>query len=99
MQIVCNNKPRNFIYGYELSDKERREFDYLTPEDLDMRNFVRYKGCLYDTGEFMRVTTSVANCQRAELEKFDGYFSDSFFSGVLIKYIDSDNCVMASYFC
>ena len=99
MKIICNNKPRKFIYGYELSDKERRAFDYLAPEDLDVHEFVRYKGCLYDTGEFMRVTHSVANCQREGWEEFDGYFSDSFFSGVLIKYINSDNCVMASYYC
>ena len=99
MKIACNNKPRRFIYGYELSEKERADFDYLNPEELDMRDFVRYKGHLYDTGEFMRVTAGVANCQREGWEKFDGYFSDSFFSGVLIKYIDSDNCIMASYYC
>lgn len=98
MKIVGNNKPRQFIYGYELSDKERADFDYLSPEELDARDFVRYKGCIYDTGEFMRVASTVANCQREGWEKFDGYFSDSFFSGVLIKYIDSDNCIMATYY-
>ena len=99
MKITCNNKPRQFIYGYELSVKEREDFDYLNPEELDARDFVRYKGVLYDTGEFMRVTPGVANCQREGWEKFDGYFSDSFFSGVLLKYIDPDNCIMASYYC
>lgn len=99
MEIACNNKPRRFIYGYELSENERKEFDYLNHEELDSREFVRYKGHLYDTGEFMRVTSTVANCHREGWEKFDGYFSDSFFSGVLIKYIDSDNCTMATYYC
>ena len=87
------------MYGYELSEKERADFDYLNPEELDSRDFVRYKNHVYDTGEFMRVTAGVANCQREGWEKFDGYFSDSFFSGVLIKYIDSDNCIMATYYC
>lgn len=91
MKIVCNNQPRKVIYGYELSNKERREFDYLSSEDLDTREFVRYKRCLYDTGEFVRVTNSVTN--------WDGYFSETFFSGVLIKYIDAETCIMASYFC
>lgn len=99
MKIVSNNKSRRLINGHELSDKERRDFDYLTPEDLDTRDFVRYKGCLYDTGEFMRVTHSITNCQREAWGKFDGYFTNSFFSGVLIRYIDSDNCIMASYYC
>lgn len=98
MKIVCNNKPRQFIYGYELSESERGEFDYLTREELETRDFVRYRGQIYDTGEFMRVSPAIANCQRAGWEKFDGYFSDSAFSGVLLKYIDSDHCLMATYY-
>lgn len=98
MKIVCNNKPRQFIYGYELSEDERKDFDYLSLEELETRDFVRYRGQLYDTEEFMRVSPSIANCQREGWQKFDGYHSDSFFSGILIKYIDSDHCVMATYY-
>lgn len=99
MKIACNNKPRQFIYGYELSDKEREKFDYLNPEELDTHYFVRYKNHVYDTSEFMRIDAVIVNCQREGWQKFNGYYSDSFFSGVLIKYIDSDNCLMATYYC
>lgn len=99
MKIKCNNKPRQLVYGYELSEKERADFDYLTEEELDTRDFVRYKGHVYDVAEFMRIEAGIVNCQREGWKKFDGYFSDSAFSGVLIKYIDSDNYVMATYYC
>lgn len=94
MKIKCNNKPRQFVYGYELGDKEKQEFDYINPEELNYHNFVRYKGRVYDVSEFMRIEK-----HNQELQGFDGYCSDSFFSGVLIKIIDSDTCVMGSYTC
>lgn len=90
MQIITNNIPRQLIYGYELSDKEKTDFNYL--DDIDSNNFVRYKGFIYDVGEFM----STYNID--SLKDWDGYFSDSYFSGVLIKIIDSDYVLMARYY-
>jgi len=76
MQIITNNHWRNLEYGYQLSESERAEFDYL--EDIDSANFIRYKGRVYDLGEFMRAPEPLAT-------DWDGYRSDSFFSGVVIK--------------
>lgn len=90
MQIITNNIPRQLIYGYELTDKEKTDFNYL--DDIDSNDFVRYKGFLYDVGEFM----STYNMD--SLEDWDGYSSDSYFSGVLIKFIDSDYVLMARYY-
>ena len=90
MQIITNNIPRQLIYGYELTDKEKTDFNYL--DDIDSHNFIKYKGFIYDVNEFM----STYNMD--SLKDWDGYSSDSYFSGVLIKFIDSDYVLMARYY-
>ena len=90
MRIITNNQPRQLIYGYELTEKQRQDFDYL--EDIDGNNFVKYKGNIYDVSEFM----STHNMD--SLKGWDGYSSDSFFSGILIKYIDSDTVIVGRYY-
>lgn len=99
MKIRTNNQPRRILYGCELTESERQEFDYI--EDIDFADcFVRYKGRVYDLGEFARITKVVApHPQREGWENWDGYASDSFFSGVLVRYVDSDSVVVATYFC
>ena len=48
----------------------------------------------------MRIDSAIApHPQREGWERFDGYASDSFFSGVLVKYVDSDRVIIATYFC
>ena len=100
MKIVCNNVPRDVIYGDELSAKERAEFDYIEAEEFDTHEFFRYKGQAYALDDFMRIDANIApHPQRKGWDKFDGYASDSYFSGVLVKYVDSDRVVVATYFC
>ena len=97
MTIKTNNVPRPIIYGYELTDKELSEFDYYTNEDLEMRQFFRYKGQVYDLGEFMRVTDTMKNCHG--FDGWDGYCSDSFFSGILVRYSDDfESVIVATYY-
>ena len=90
MQIITNNIPRQLIFGYELTDKEKSNFDYL--DDIDSHNFIKYKGFIYDVSEFM------STYSMDSLKDWDGYASDSYFSGVLIKFIDSDYVLMARYY-
>ena len=82
MQIISNYHWRNFIYGYELTDSERMEFDYIPSEDIDSRYFIRYRGIVYDIGEFMRVP------HNAPFNDWSGYHSDSYFSAIAIRYSD-----------
>jgi len=97
MKICTNNQPRSILRGYELTESERQEFDYI--EDIDFADFVRYKGHVYDLGEFMRITKVVApHPQREGWENWDGYFANSFFSGILVR-IGDDSVVVATYFC
>jgi hypothetical protein len=99
MQIRCNNQKRPVIYGFELTEKERAEFDYL--DDIENAQFFRYKRAVYDLGEFMRIGPNIApHPQRPGWEKFDGYSSDSFFSGVLVKFCDDyEFVIVGQYFC
>ena len=81
----------NFLYGYELTEKERADFDYI--DDIDSHDFMRYRGIIYDPCEFMRVpdnATMALDKDYAPMMAWQGYQSDSYFSGVLIRY--SDDC-------
>lgn len=93
MDIVTNNIPRDLIKDYQLSEKEREEFDYLDWEKIDngedSATFFRYKGRLYDLGEFVRTPES--------LKPWDGMSADSFFSGILIRLVD-DQIIVGQYF-
>ena len=92
LKITTNNVPRDLIQGYELSDKEKAEFDYIDKEEIDGHNFFRYKGLVYDLGEFMRVGHSFG------LQGWDGYHSDSAFSGILVKYVDHGDRIIVGWY-
>lgn len=98
MQIITNNKPRHIIYGFELSDKEKEQFDYL--DNIDECSFFRYKGEIYNLGEFMRIDKVIApHPQRPGWENWQGYSSDSYFSGVLVRYTsDNESVIVGCYF-
>lgn len=80
LTIKTNNQWRNFLYGYELTDREKQDFDWMEPEELDSAPFARYRNRLYALDEFMRIDENAPFPG-----DWDGYHSDSFFSGVLIK--------------
>ena len=94
MTIKTNNVPRDVVYWYELTDAERAEFDYLDSDDAQSdASFFRHRGNVYDLGEFMRTPEGM-------FEDWDGYRSDSFFSGILIRYVeDCDRVIIATYYC
>jgi len=91
MQIQTNNVPRHIIYGWELSEKERQEFDYL--DDIDSSEFFRYKGQLYDLGEFMRIDQNMLLNSPA-LDNWQGIHTDSFFSAIVVRYIEGEESVV-----
>jgi hypothetical protein len=84
--IKTNNVPRATFSGYELTDKEKAEFDYYAPEELNDALFFRYKGNAYDIGEFLIAPES--------LKPWHGYLSDSFFSGIVVKYANNNEQVI-----
>ena len=99
MTIRCNEQPRLMLDWDQLTKKEQADFDYLDQRNQPEASFVRYKGVVYDLGEFMAIDKRVApHPQRMGWEAFDGYHSDSYFSAVLVRYCkdDDDRVVMAT---
>ncbi len=94
LNIVTNNVPREIIYGFELPASKRKDFDYIeSDEDFNNNQFVKYLGHYYDVGEFMRIE------KNSDLKDWDGYSSDSYFSGTLIKFCeDNDYVIMGRYY-
>lgn len=92
MKIVTNHNRRLILDASELTDKEAKEFDYLDWDKLregtDSASFFRYHHQVYDLGEFQRITQSTLN--HNNLGHWDGYLSDSFFSGIVVKYVKDD---------
>jgi hypothetical protein len=95
MNIVTNNVPRPVIDAWELTASEQEEFDYVNWPAIeageDSASFFRYKGQLYDLGEF----TADYGITRGsglpdEMKGWDGYMSESFFSAIVVKYVNED---------
>ena len=95
LQILTNYHWREFVYGFELPDKVRQEYADL--EDLDERVFIHYKDD-YLLDEFMGISETM-RLHQPELGNWQGYMSDSFFSGLLIRYSDDfERYQIATYF-
>jgi len=75
-QIISNFHWNNFLYGYELTPKEKEDYDWIEPEEIDGSSFLRYKNNIYSLAEFLTAY---------HVEDWDGIFTDTFFSGVVIK--------------
>ena len=102
MKIVCNNQYRPLLRWHDLTREEQKEFDYLETEDAQCNaEFVRYKGWVYDIGEFQYICGDIAPPpQRPGWETFDGHHDETAFSGVLIRLSkDYESALVASYFC
>ena len=81
--IITNNVPRDVLLGDELTAKELEEFGYLDADEIGGHSFFRYRGEVYDLGEFMVAPSS-------PISDWDGYLGDSAFSGVVFRY--AENC-------
>lgn len=94
--IKTNNQPRNLLYWNELTVKEQKDFDYLkvNEEAQANANFIRYHRRVYDVSEFMRIE----HTNKDLFVKWDGYISDSYFSGVLIRYVNDNEQVIVGTF-
>jgi hypothetical protein len=97
MTIKTNNVPRDVVYWYELTEKERAEFDYIeTDDEQSEATFFRYKGEAYDLGEFLRWDNPASPTRG----NWDGYRSDSYFSGLAVRYVqDFERVIVGLVLC
>lgn len=94
-KIVTNNHRRDVVYDHELTAKERAEFDYIDwaacERGEDQASFFRFKGELYDIHDFSTDWGLGRGSRLPEWARgWDGYTSDSAFSGMLIKFDRDD---------
>jgi hypothetical protein len=99
LTIITNNVPRDVLDWHDLTPNDRAEFDYLDTvaldEGRDSASFVRYHSELYDLGEFSAdygITRGTGLPDR--FAGWHGYLADSFYSGLLIRYLDSHEQVI-----
>lgn len=87
--ITTNNHRREVIDAYDLTPKERKDFDYLDWEGIEGgtegASFVRYKGQLYDLGDILQAPEVLAKAG------WEGFNSDSFFSGLAFHWGNDDS--------
>jgi len=87
MEIITNHQYRMILSFFDLTEKEQKNIrdHYDTIKDS---SFFRYRGNVYDLGDFMRNNDNSPFCN-----EWDGYHNDSFFSSVLVKYSSCNDAV------
>jgi hypothetical protein len=105
MNIISNNVPRDLFMPHELPDGVMQsEFDYVEhPEECGPR-FFSYRGAWYDVNEFVRIAKrSNANTGFAHtvdgdspMLAWDGIQTDTYFSGVLVRYVEDGERVIVA---
>lgn len=80
LTIKTDNKWKNFLYGYELTEKEKKEFDWIDKDDFEGHAFLRHNNAVYSLSEFL-----VTMPEELKAKGWHGFASDSAFSGVAIK--------------
>ena len=99
VEIITDHKWKNFRYGYEVPAKIRLEdYDWLEDEEK-FDKWIKYRDRYYHLSEFMNLHNKIHCVNPPEfMDGYDGYISDSFFSGVLIKISeDGEQYKIATY--
>jgi hypothetical protein len=96
--IKTNHTPRECTTGMYLwgclKQQLKAQFNYLTEDEFDYAEFFQYRGDWYSVGEFVRVIAA----PHEHLYGWDGYISDSYFSGVVMKYCYDGTVIVGRYF-
>ena len=93
MKIITNNHFKEILSFFDLTNKEQNEIkdNYDTIQES---SFFRYRGIVYDLNEFLRVNDSLnGKGKEHEVYGWDGYYNNSFFSSVLVKYSSCNDAV------
>lgn len=95
LTITTNNVPRDLITVADLSEAERTYLDYIPEEEHFSPRIFRYRGEVYDVNEFVRIVPMGSKDPNAfvtrapegsPLLQWDGIQTDSYFSGVLVRW-------------
>lgn len=107
MNIITNWVPRTLVSLNELPAKKREWFDYVE-DDAYTPRFVQYRGEWHDTHDTQVIEPDTGRQNPmgwairvhpgSPLCLFDSVESDSFFSGVLYRFVGEDQVVVGRYF-
>ena len=94
--IKTNNQQRDLLYLEDFTEKEqqviRSEYDWMEPDIECNFGFFKYRGNIYHLQDFLRAPDSFK-------KDWDGYISETYFSGVVIKLADdNDHVVVGRWF-
>jgi len=89
MSITTNNQQRPIIYWHDLPTSAQDEYEHLSETGSA---FFKYKGWYYSFDEFFRCSDD------GLLAGWDGYMSDSAFSGVAVKFSEGNDSVIVGTF-
>ena len=92
LKIYTNHHVRQLQYRCDVPDDVLADyFDWLDDDTFD--GFFHYRGSWYHLDDFIRIS------EHAPFDTmWDGYLSDSFFSGILIKLLPDDGeFIVATY--
>lgn len=85
VKIIGNHNKKDLLFWHDLAEKEQEDIVASLPIErrsyFEEQYYFRYKGNIYCLCEFMAVPEQEVGW----MKDFDGYLSDSFFSGILIK--------------
>jgi hypothetical protein len=88
--VRTNHVPRDLIDGWELTEKERKEYDHYDWSAIDdgsaSATFFRYRGWTYDLDNFERFEKTGEGLSHY----WDGHAADSVWSATLIKLVEAD---------
>jgi len=98
---VFQTGPQELVSYFELPDEAREEFDYCLGDEfkeMSPRFAKDHLGNWTDTGDHIYTRHPLHGIQcDSPIRKWDGYASDSYFSGTLVKYLDDDRVIIGTY--
>jgi hypothetical protein len=92
--FISDCKEKLFLYRHEVPEKVLKDqFSHL--DDIESDTFLKYRGYYYHISDFMLVAAE------SKLQPWEGYISDSFFSGVLIRLPEykTETYIIGRYYC
>jgi hypothetical protein len=94
--VITNGHVRELISVEQVPVKEQHWFDYITGEDRYSTRIFAYRGSYYDVYEFTCAPTSFPTSWNGA-GYWDGIQSDSFFSGLVIRWPVDSYCGTTDY--
>jgi hypothetical protein len=106
MNIITNNKPYDLRSLDELPAKVQQDFDYVREVQDYTRRFVYYRGAWYDVHDSQyicvmspgRMGHAMHVNANHKFAAWHAVVSETFFSGVLFKFLPDDRVVCGRYF-